>query len=107
MRDGTTCQEAWISSGQHGARAKHSTANALAHISMFLQDGILNEKPAHGKAFYLSKAFDNVPNEVTFAICEKVGMHPRLFTGRKGMYDRITAAGVKTQTAFSSGVRCQ
>ena len=90
MRDSTSWQEAWISSGQHGARAKHSTINALARISMFLEDAILDDKPAYGIAFDLAKAFDNVPIEVTFAICAKVGMHPRLYTGLKGMYDRIT-----------------
>ena len=90
MRDSTIWQEAWISSGQHGARAKHSTVNALARISMFLEDAILDDSPAYGIAFDLAKAFDNVPIEVTFAICDKVGMHPRLYTGLKGMYDRIT-----------------
>ena len=90
MRHSTDWQDSWMSGSQHGARAKHSTVNALARISMHLERAILQDKPIYGITFDLSKAFDNVPIGITFAICKAIGMDVRLYTALKGMYERMT-----------------
>ena len=82
MRDSIPWQEGWTTKEQHGARAKHSTVNALARISMVLERAILEDKP-------MSKAFVNIPIEVTFSVCSAAGMDNRLHQGLKGMCERM------------------
>ena len=89
MKHSIPWQESWMTKGQHGARAKHSTVNALARISMVIERAILEGTPIYGITFDLAKAFDNIPIEVTFGVCKAVGMDERLFVGLKGIYDRM------------------
>ena len=69
-------QEEWIHKGQHGARAKPSTTDALIRISLELEEAILSAENMKGIAVDLSKAFDNVPEKITFPVLE-----PKLFKG--------------------------
>ena len=71
MRDSVDWQEAWMRKGQHGARAHHSTVDALMRVSLFFEEAIQNKSPANGIAVDLSKAFDNIPIQITFEVCEK------------------------------------
>ena len=82
-------QEEWIDPGQHGARTKHSTSDALIRISLELEESIVEGTNLQGVAIDLAKAFDNVPVNITFAIIEKLGMSPRLTRALRGMYSQI------------------
>ena len=82
-------QESWLQDTQHGARANHSTVNALLRVSVFFEQAILDGVPAYGIAIDLSKAFDNVPIDIVFAICEKMGMNNGLWRAMRGMYKAI------------------
>ena len=42
MRDSIPWQEAWMRSGQHGARAHHSTVDSLMRVSLFFEQSILD-----------------------------------------------------------------
>ena len=76
--------------GQHGARAKHSTVDALMRVSLFFEESLQEDKKAYGIAVDLSKAFDNVPTDLTFAVCRKLGMNEKLLTALRGKYSQIT-----------------
>ena len=89
MRDSLEWQEAWMRKGQHGARAHHSTVDALMRVSLFFEEAIQNKSPAFGIAVDLSKAFDNVPIQITFEVCKKLGMHPKLLTALQGIYSQM------------------
>ena len=89
MRDSIPWQEQWMKKGQHGARAKHSTIDALMRVSLFFEQAIQAKTPAYGIAIDLSKAFDNIPIDITFAVCQKLGMDKKLFDALKGMYSQI------------------
>ena len=82
-------QEEWIHPGQHGARMKHSTSDALINISLSLEESIINGTNIQGIAVDLAKAFDNVPVGITFAILEKLGMDSKLVKSLRGMYQQI------------------
>ena len=90
MRDSIPWQEQWMRKGQHGARAKHSTVDALMRVSLFFEESLQEDKNAYGIAVDLSKAFDNVPTDLTFAVCRKLGMNEKLLTTLRGMYAQIT-----------------
>ena len=70
MKHSIPWQEGWITKGQHGARAKHSTVNAHARISMVTERTILEVTPIYGITFDLAKAFDDIPIQVTFGVCK-------------------------------------
>ena len=89
MRHSNEWQESWIHRNQHGARAKHSTMNALAKISLYLEKALLDGDPGFGIAVDLAKAFDNVPIAITFEICRKMGMAPEILQALRGMYKQI------------------
>ena len=89
MQQCTSWQELWIQDTQHGARAKHSTVNALVRLSIFFEQAYLDGVPAHGIAIDLSKAFDNIPIDIVFAVCKKMGMDESLWRGLRGMYTLI------------------
>ena len=59
-------KEAWVRNGQHGARAHHSTVDALMRVSLFFGQSILNGSDACGIAVDLSEEFDNVLVDITF-----------------------------------------
>ena len=82
-------QEQWIHSGQHGARIHHSTSDALIKISVALEESIVNNTNMQGLAVDLSKAFDNVPVGITFAILERLGMEQKLMNGLRAMYNQM------------------
>ena len=82
-------QESWIHSGQHGARIKHSTSDALIKISLALEESIILGTNIQGLAVDLSKAFDNVPVRITFAILSKLGMDPGVLRALWGMYQQM------------------
>ena len=77
MRDSIPWQEQWMRKGQHEARAKHSTVDALMRVSLFFEESIQEDRDAYGNAVDLSKAFDNVPIDLTFAVCKQLGMHEK------------------------------
>ena len=89
MRDSIPWQEAWMRTGQHGARAHHSTVDALMRVSLFFEQSILDGTDAFGVAVDLSKAFDNVPVNITFEVCKRLGMDPKLERALRGMYSQI------------------
>ena len=89
MNDSNLWQEMWIHNNQHGARAKHSTVNALAKLSLYLEESMLEDKPGCGVAVDLAEAFDSIPIEITFAVCDKLGMNYRLLAALKEMYRQI------------------
>ena len=82
-------QEKWIHKGQHGARAFHSTTDAIARISMEFESAVLDGRNVQGIAVDLSKAFDNVPTGITFAVLEKIGMDDKLLRSLQGMYAQV------------------
>ena len=90
MRDSIPWQEKWMKKGQHGARAKHSTINALMRVSLFFEQSIQAKTQAFGVAIDLSKAFDNIPIDITFAVCRKLGMDTKLYSALRGIYSQIT-----------------
>ena len=49
-------QEAWITGGQHGARVRHGTTDALLKITAEMEYAMLNGKKLFGAALDLSKA---------------------------------------------------
>ena len=82
-------QDLWIHRGQHGARARHSTGDALIRISLEFEEAILNGDNMKGIAVDLSKAFDNVPEKITFAVLDKMGIDKGLLRALRGMYHQI------------------
>ena len=66
MRHSNDWQDGWLHSGQHGVRARHGTADALAAISITMERALLDGKPVEGVAVDLAKAFDSVPVDITF-----------------------------------------
>ena len=82
----TSWQERWITSGQHGARKKHGTSDALIKITAELENAMLNNKPLFGAALDLSKAFDNVPQDITLDILRRMGIHWRVINPLQYMY---------------------
>ena len=89
MHQCTSWQERWIQDTQNRARAKHSTINALLRLSIFFEQTQLDGVPAYGIAIDLSKAFDNIPIEVVFAVCRRMGLYEGLWRGLRGMFARI------------------
>ena len=89
MRQSIEWQESWIRKGQHGARAKHSTVNDLLQLSLVFEEAILDGKPMNGVAIDLAKAFDNVPVDIVFKVCEEMGMDKGLWSALRGMYRQI------------------
>ena len=89
MRHSMKWQEKWINAGQHGSRAKHSTLDALARISAEFEIAMLNGEDLTGMAVDLSKAFDNIPVDVTFALLKALGMDPGLHRALQGFYKQL------------------
>ena len=89
MRHSLDWQETWLHKGQHGARAKHSTVDALIQISVTLEKALLDGLPLAGVAIDLSKAFDNIPVDITFAVLERMGIDPKISAPLRGMYKQI------------------
>ena len=58
MKHSNPWQESWIHRNQHGAKAKHSTIDALAKISLYLERALQDGDPGFGIAVDLAKAFD-------------------------------------------------
>ena len=75
--------------GQHGCRPKHSTADALASISITLEESQLDKSDMFGVVVDLAKAFDNVPLEITFQILEKLGMDSGVLKAFRGIYSQM------------------
>ena len=69
-------QEQWIHRGQHGARAEHSTTDALAKISMKFESAVLNGRNVQGI-------------KIPFAVLEKIGMDAKLLRTLQGMYAQV------------------
>ena len=82
---------AWLGK-RNGARAKHSITDALIRMSLELEEAILSGQNVKGIAVDLSKVFDNVPEKITFAVLEKLGMHPKLSRALRGMYHQLQEA---------------
>ena len=89
MRQSIEWQESWIRKGQHGARAKHSTVNDLIQLSLVFEEAILDGKLMNGVAMDLAKAFDNVPVDIVFKVCEEMGMDKGLWSALRCMYRQI------------------
>ena len=53
----------------------------------FYEQAIPDGVPAYRIAIDLSKAFDNVPIDIVFAVCKKMGMNDGLWRAMRGMYD--------------------
>ena len=61
----------------------------LLRLSIFFEQTQPDGVPAYGIAIDLSKAFDNIPIEIVFAVCRRVGLDEGLWRGSRGMYARI------------------
>ena len=84
-RHSMSWQEQWIHKGQHGARAYHSTTDALPRISMEFERATLNGRKVHGIPVDLSRASDNVSTKITFEVLEKIGMDAKLLRTLQGL----------------------
>ena len=82
-------QEDWITDGQHGARVKHGTTDALLPITAEMELAMLNGNRVYGAALDLSKAFDNIPQAITLEILMRMGMSWRILNPLKDMYGRL------------------
>ena len=89
MRHSLSWQDKWMERGQHGARSKHSTTDALTKISLEFERAMLHNTPMFGVAVDLAKAFDNIPVEITFRLFEKLGIDSGLCTALRGMYTQL------------------
>lgn len=89
MRQCNEWQTEWLAKGQHGARSHHGTMDALVRISLAFEQAALDGTPLHGVAVDLSKAFDNVPVEIVFAIMRELGMDERVCRPLRAMYHQI------------------
>ena len=76
--------------GQHRARAKRSTVDALMRVSLFFEESLQEDEDAYGVAVDLFKAYDNVPIDLTLAVCKKLGMNEKLLTTLRAMHSQIT-----------------
>ena len=79
---------AWLGkrNGYTRHNTAHSTTDALIRKFLELEEAIQSGQNMKGFAVVLSKAFDNVPEKITFAVPEKPGMDPTLFRALRGMY---------------------
>ena len=89
VQDCMPWQEKWVHKGQHGARSKQSTTDALVRISLELESAVLRDCDMKGVAVDLSKAFDNVPVKITFEVMRKMGADPGLLRALEGMYSQV------------------
>ena len=90
MKHSNPWQESWIHRNQHGAKAKHSTIDALAKISLYLERALLDGDPGFWNCSRPCQGFRyNVPISITFEICKKLGMAPWLLQALQGMYKQI------------------
>ena len=89
VKDCMPWQEEWVHRGQHGARSKQSTTDALVRISIELEDAVLHDRDMKGIAVDLSKAFDNVPVRITFEVLRRLGADARLLRALEGMYNQV------------------
>lgn len=56
---------------------------------MEFESAMLKRWSVEGIAVDLSKAFDNVPTKITFAVLERIGMRAKLLRTRQGMYAQV------------------
>ena len=89
MRHSLSWQDRQVERGQHGARSKHSTTDALIRISLELERAVLYNKPMFGVAVDLAKAFDNISVEITFRLFEKLGIDRGLCAALRGLYTQL------------------
>ena len=73
-----TWQEKRITEGQHGARVKHGTVDAFVIITGEMEYALLNGESLYDAALDLSKACDNIPQEITLNILRQMGLHWRI-----------------------------
>ena len=64
-------------------------AIALIKMSLELEEAILDGRNLKGIAVDLSKAFDNVPEKITFEVLSRMGIDPSLLRALRGMYGQI------------------
>ena len=65
-------------------RKKHSTPQQEMWITKGTAD-FDGHRADHCRRDGLSKAFDDIPIDITFGVCEAMGVDERLFVGLKGM----------------------
>lgn len=99
-------QRQWIYEHQHGCRAKHSIEDALATISLHIEQAAENKKGYYGIVVDYAKAFDNIPSGLAFELLDKLGMSERLLRPLRGIYrsmQRCFKFGVFLGEFFTSG----
>ena len=91
---------------QHGFRRGRGTADCLFNLRRVVELARAHATPMHA-AFVDSKAFDSVNHEALWGVLEARGIHPKLISLIKDLYEgnRVRVAGQSEWYCICTGVR--
>eukprot|EP01059_Diplonema_ambulator_P030260 TRINITY_DN509_c0_g1_i4.p1 TRINITY_DN509_c0_g1~~TRINITY_DN509_c0_g1_i4.p1 ORF type:complete len:924 (+),score=114.49 TRINITY_DN509_c0_g1_i4:185-2956(+) len=102
-------QEQWGDDTQYAYRPGRGAEDALFELTTLMEKAFLTGEHVYGVSLDFEKCFDTVPQQLMFALVEKLGMHERVLKPLKAMYSALRrrfryAMGVGKEFQVTNGI---